>query len=194
MRTRLSLVVALFLALTLATPALTDAQAFSLTIAADCESNPERVTITNNLATTLNVASIGSIDDPRANEPFTPPSSGLPFEVPVGGSLSFTSGSAASGNVLTRQFIFDDEEAGEGVVVSIGPEGITGPDGPLAFRVLCDQGDRTFAFVGAMPRMPNTGAGGMVEPQPLGAGLAGGALLGALTLGGAAAIRRRKAA
>ncbi len=203
-RITLALACVLLLTVGFVTPA--SAQERSLTIAVDCDSNPERVTITNRLATTLNVVTISSINDPRSNEPFFIPNSGLPFEVAVGGSVSFTSGSGASGNVLTRQFIFDNEAANEGVRVSIGPEFITGQNGPLTFDVLCTQGSRTFAFPGttttttvrtattrttAPAALPNAGGGGLADSEPAAAGLL--TLFGLSLAGGVAAYRRKVA-
>ncbi len=179
MRTLRALLSALALLALLAFPALARDES-SLTISVSCETDPETVTITNNLEGTLNVVSISSLNDPRENEPFLIfEMEELTQEVAVGGSVTFESGDAADENVLTNNFIFDNEAEDEGVVVSIGPEGITGQEGDLTFEVLCEEGTETFTFGddGETPEMPDTGAGGMA-----GAAIPIGQLAGALSL------------
>ncbi len=150
MKTLRALLSALALLALLAIPALAQDES-SLTISVSCETDPETVTITNNLEGTLNVVSISSLDDPRENEPFLIfEMEELTQEVAVGGSVTFESGDAADENVLTEQFIFDNEAQDEGVVVSIGPEGITGQEGDLTFEVFCEEGSKTFDFTGTV--------------------------------------------
>ncbi len=184
---------ALLLALLLAVPAFAggDGGDASLTISVSCETDPETVTVTNNLGGTLNVVTIGSLDDPRSDEPFFLPDSGLDFQVPDGGSITYEAGDAADENILTNNFIFDNDAEDEGVEVSIGPEGITGQNGPLEFEVLCSEGTETFTFGddGETPEMPDTGAGGMAGAAiPIGNIAAVFWLLAA----GAYAIRRHR--
>ncbi len=219
-RVTFALVCALLLSIGFLSPAPAAAQQTSLTIAVSCATDPEQVTITNNLATTLNVVQIGSLDDPGTEEVVSLPNSGLPSQVPVGQSITYTAGSDATGNVLVRENIFDDEEDDEGVRVSIGPEGITGQTGPQTFDVLCREGSRTFTFgagttatatrttpaaatatrattgttttTTAMPSMPSSGAGGGRGTAVPGAAfvLLAGALAAAA---GTVALRRRRA-
>ena len=201
MKSITSTLVAVALVLALATSALAGGRPggggggdrVSLTIAVDCDDNPETVTITNDLDATLNVATIGSLDDPREDEPFRVFETDPTNEIEDGDSATYFSGSDApegDDNTLTQQFIFDDDAADEGVRVSIGPEGITGQEGPLEFEVLCAEGEETFVFTrgGEQPGMPNTGAGGAAGTFP-GGGLA--ATLPALWALGYALLRRR---
>ncbi len=193
MRTLRATSLALLLALLLAVPAFAggDGGDASLTISVSCETDPETVTVTNNLGGTLNVVTIGSLDDPRSDEPFFLPDSGLEFEVPAGDSIMYEAGEAADENVLIDNFIFDNDAEDEGVEVSIGPEGITGQNGPLEFEVLCSEGTETFTFDddGETPEMPDTGAGGMAgSGLPVGNAAVGLGLVVAL---GYSVLRRR---
>ena len=197
MKTLRAMLLTLMLLALCAAPALADGDGGngggdrSLTISVGCGTDPETVTITNNLGGTLNVVQIGSLDDPREDEPFFLPDSGLAFEVPDRGSITYEAGDAADESVLTENFIFDNDAEGEGVRVSIGPEFITGENGPLEFEVLCEGGTETFTFddEGETPGMPGTGAGAMAGGGlPLGNAAAAFSLLGAA---GYAVLRRR---
>lgn len=160
-----------------------------ITISVSCTTDPETVSIANNLDDLpISIVEISSIDDPRENEPFF-----VGEEVAAGESITFESGSAADVNVLTEQFIFDDDNLeNEGVVVRIGPEPILDD-----FEVGCNQSPETFTVTGGgavpddqqeMPGdMPDTGAGAAAA-LPV-APLAGLVSLGAL---GAFGVLRRR--
>ncbi len=162
-----------------------------ITISVSCTTNPEQVSIANNLRELpISIVEISSIDDPRENEPFF-----IGEEIGPGETITFESGDAADENVLTNQFIFDNENLeNEGVIVRIGPEPILDD-----FEVGCNQSPETFEVLGdddqdddeqETPQMPDTGAGGMSG----GAGLPIGniAAAGSLLAAGAYAMRRRR--
>ncbi len=70
-----------------------------------CTTNPEQVSIANNLEELpISIVEISSIDDPRENEPFF-----IGEEIGPGETITFESGDAADDNLLTNQFIFDNE-------------------------------------------------------------------------------------
>ncbi len=190
-----ALLSALALLTLLAVPAFAEGGADGdITISVSCTGNPEMVSITNNLdELPISIVQISSIDDPRDNEPFF-----IGEEIGPGETLTFESGDAADDNVLTNQFIFDDDNLeNEGVIVRIGPEPILDD-----FVVECNQSPETFEVLDDddqqvddqqdedMPDdMPETGAGGMAPaPLPVGNALAGASVLLAA---GYAGLRRR---
>ncbi len=192
-----ALMAALALLSLLALPALAGGpptEGGDITISVSCTGNPEMVSITNNLdELPISIVQISSIDDPRDNEPFF-----IGEEIGPGETLTFESGDAADDNVLTNQFIFDDDNLeNEGVIVRIGPEPILDD-----FVVECNQSPESFEVLDDddqqvddqqdedMPDdMPETGAGGVAPtPFPVGNTLAGASVL----LGAAyAGLRRR---
>ncbi len=147
-----------------------------ITISVSCTTNPEQLSITNNLRELpISIVEISSIDDPRENEPFF-----IGEEIGPGETITFESGDAADENVLTNQFIFDNENLeNEGVIVRIGPEPILDD-----FEVGCNQSPETFEVLDdddqqETPEMPDTGAGGMSGGAglPIGNIAAAGSLL-----------------
>lgn len=202
MRITRAFLTALALLALLAVPAFAQGGADGdITISVSCTGNPEEVTVTNNLDDLpISIVEISSIDDPRENEPFF-----IGEEIGPGESITFESGDAADDNVLTEQFIFDDENLeNEGVIVRIGPEPILDD-----FVVECNQSPETFEVLDGddqqddqddeqvddqqdedMPDdMPETGAGGMSPtPFPATQALAGLSLVAAAAYAG---IRRR---
>lgn len=94
-------------------------------VSVDCESSPERVTITNNTAKPLKLKNVGSTYARRAGEPYKAKKTLKP-----GKSVSYTFGTGkGNGKRLTGSFIFDNEEASEGVAVKTNKG---------RARVLCD--------------------------------------------------------
>jgi hypothetical protein len=85
-----------------------------ISLGVDCYANPERTTVTNSTDAFLDLGTfrLASLDQPRANEPFTLPGGSLP----PGGSITYLTGEAAPVGTLTltRQFIYDNEAANEG--------------------------------------------------------------------------------
>ena len=122
----------------LAIPAM--AQEFSGTVEVDCYGDPETVTIANTGTVPFVVDSLTSLDDPRENEPFD-----VGVEVEVGASVTFETGSAAD-PALTTDFIFDNEDPGEGVQVIINTEG----QGSTV-AVSCEEGSGSFGAPGETP-------------------------------------------
>jgi hypothetical protein len=89
-------------------PRPVQAQSLDLTVTVDCESGPETTTIQNNGNTSVTIEDVGSIHEPRSDEPFS-----VDEPLDAGGSITFESGSGASQNVLTEQFIYDNEVGSE---------------------------------------------------------------------------------
>ncbi len=195
-----ALISTLLLAIGLAVPAA--AQTGTIAVSVSCGSNPERTTITNNTNQALNLSgfTLSSINDPRSNEPFA-----LSGTVAAGASVTFQTGTGATANVLTNQFIYDNEAANEGARLGT-------PFGTLT--VLCSAGSNSLQLPGATTtpttptpaatattrpaatatavqpqQLPQTGDGGMAGSEPVAAGLL--ALFGLSLAGGAVAYRRR---
>ena len=88
----------------LATPVQGSTAALSVT--AYCYSNPERVVIHNNRTYAITIRSVGSLYQPRSNEPFY-----VYYRLYAGRTVTFYSGYAASSTssrTLTRQYIFNN--------------------------------------------------------------------------------------
>lgn len=97
-------------------PSTVDAATPALTVTLDCYSSRERVTIKNNRSATVTIRTVGSLYKPRSNEPFT-----VTRKLAAGKSVSYYSGSGASASsayTLTRQSIFANDVATEGVRVT----------------------------------------------------------------------------
>ncbi len=96
-------------------PSTADA-ATGLTVTVDCYSSKERVTIKNTRSATVTIKTVGSLYKPRSNEPFT-----VNRKLAAGKSVSYYTGSGASASsayTLTRQSIFSNDVASEGVRVT----------------------------------------------------------------------------
>jgi hypothetical protein len=90
--------------------------ATGLTVTVDCYSSRERVTIKNTRSATVTIKTVGSLYKPRSNEPYA-----VNRKLSAGKTISFYSGSGASAsnaNTLTRQSIFSNDVAAEGVRVT----------------------------------------------------------------------------
>jgi hypothetical protein len=84
-------------------------------VTVSCRSNPERTTITNIGARSVTITRVGSIILPRSNEPYS-----VTKTLQPGKSVTYQTGGAASSNVLTQQYIYDDDvKTAEGANVRI---------------------------------------------------------------------------
>lgn len=92
--------------------------ASAVKVAVNCRSTPETTRVTNNTNRRIVVKKVGSIYQPRDNEPFT-----VKVSVRPGKAVAFQSGSGARGRVLTGQYIYENDVGrteGARVVTSIG--------------------------------------------------------------------------
>jgi len=83
--------------------------------ALNCTGNPETIKVTNNTTATITVKTIGSLYQPRSNEPLT-----VNRSLGGGKSVTFKAGpaeTAGSSTTLTRQYIFANGVISEGVSV-----------------------------------------------------------------------------
>ena len=87
-------------------------------VIARCDGNPEKVIVENNTRHRIKINKVGSIYQPRSNEPFR-----VDRTLRRGGTVTFESGPAANNNVLTRQYTFNSDvgtREGARVATSIG--------------------------------------------------------------------------
>lgn len=97
-------------------PSTTDAATAALTVSVGCYASREKTTIRNNRSATVTIKTVGSLYKPRSNEPFS-----VNRKLAAGKSVSFYTGSGASASsstTLTRQSIFSNDVASEGVRVT----------------------------------------------------------------------------
>ncbi len=93
----------------------------AITVYTGCFSNPETTRIKNNRSYTITVKAVGSIYQPRSNEPFY-----KNFKLGAGKSVTFKSGYAATAGsyyTLTRQYIYNNSvgtKEGAKVITSAG--------------------------------------------------------------------------
>jgi len=83
-----------------------------------CEGNPETTHVVNNTSHRIKVRKVGSIYKPRSNEPFT-----VNRILRRGRAITFESGFDANSNVLTRQYIYNNDvgsREGARVSTSVG--------------------------------------------------------------------------
>lgn len=79
----------------------------------DCDGSPETIKVTNRGSKDLKIRKLTSLVDPVEREPFR-----INETLKKGQSIKFEAGKDARGqNKLTSKEIFDDEDAGEGVVL-----------------------------------------------------------------------------
>ena len=103
-----------FSALGVVTPA--SAEAAGVRISLSCYSNPERTIIKNNRNKAITIYRVGSTYRPYSYEPFR-----VSKRVTPGKRAQFQTGRAARVNVLTRNYIYNDNGAdGVKVVTSVG--------------------------------------------------------------------------
>jgi hypothetical protein len=90
-----------------------------VTVIVACKANPETTWIKNNRNSRIRIRSVGSIYQPRSNEPFI-----VNRRLRPGKAVKFESGAAADRNVLTRQYIYNNDvgrREGARVKTSVGP-------------------------------------------------------------------------
>jgi len=92
--------------------------ASAVNVRVDCTGSPEATRVKNNTNRRIIVKRVGSIHEPRDNEPFR-----MRVKVRPGKAVAFTSGSGARGKVLTGQYIYDNDvgsREGARVATSVG--------------------------------------------------------------------------
>jgi hypothetical protein len=88
----------------------------SVRVTVSCNSNPERATITNRGTTTFKVTKVGSTYLPRSGEPYS-----VNKTLSPGQSVTYQTGYAATTNVLSHQYIYNnDARDGARVTTSVG--------------------------------------------------------------------------
>jgi hypothetical protein len=103
---------ALALALTMFAPASergvsprpADAATPALTVSVACKATPETTRVKNNRNRSITIKTVGSIYQPRSNEPFFKNRT-----LSAGGAVVFESGYNANRNVLTQQYIYNND-------------------------------------------------------------------------------------
>ena len=85
-------------------PRPADAVTPALTVTVACKANPEITRVENNRNRKITIKKVGSIYQPRSNEPFT-----VNRTLRAGGAIRFESGYDADQNVLTRQYIYNND-------------------------------------------------------------------------------------
>lgn len=78
--------------------------ASAVKVSVRCESNPETTRVENNTNHRIKIRRVGSIYEPRSNEPFT-----VDRTLRRGRAITFESGQRANQNVLTRQYIYNND-------------------------------------------------------------------------------------
>ena len=89
-----------------------------VSVTARCDGDPEKVVVTNNTRHRIKIQKVGSIYQPRSNEPFR-----VDRTLRRGRSVTFEAGPAANHNVLTHQYVFNSSvgsKEGARVRTSIG--------------------------------------------------------------------------
>lgn len=92
--------------------------ASAVEVRVNCTGSPEVTRVKNNTNRRIIVKKVGSIHEPRDNEPFR-----TRVKVRPGKAVAFTSGSGARGKVLTGQYIYDNDvgsREGVRVATSVG--------------------------------------------------------------------------
>jgi len=88
----------------------------ALTVTVACRATPELTRVENNRNRNITIKKVGSIYQPRSNEPFT-----VNRTLRGGRTITFESGSDADRNVLTRQYIYNNDVGSrEGARVTTG--------------------------------------------------------------------------
>jgi hypothetical protein len=105
-------------------------------VTVNCDSNPETIRVKNNTNDRIRIKTIGSIYQPRSNEPFNIADKlgRAKARLGAGAARTFETGPAADRNVLTRQYIYNSSVGRqEGARVKFG--------GTLPFDRLVDRCD-----------------------------------------------------
>lgn len=113
--------IALALALALAAPMLAGAPpsvgaAAAVKVTLSCYGNPEKTTIKNNSSASITVRKVGSTYQPYSYEPIT-----VNKRLAPGAAVTYQTGHGAVRNVLTRNYIYNNNgRDGAKVVTTIG--------------------------------------------------------------------------
>jgi hypothetical protein len=94
------------------------ADAAGVNVSVACKAAPEKTRVENNTNHRITVKKVGSIHQPRSNEPFR-----VNVKLGRGQAVTFESGYDANGRALTRQYIYDNEagrKEGARVRTSVG--------------------------------------------------------------------------
>jgi hypothetical protein len=76
----------------------------ALTVTVACKATPETTRVKNNRNRAITIKKVGSIYQPRSNEPFR-----VDRKLGGGNSVTFESGSGANHNTLTGAFIYNND-------------------------------------------------------------------------------------
>ena len=76
----------------------------ALTVTVACKATPETTRVKNNRNRAITIKKVGSIYQPRSNEPFR-----VDRRLGGGNSVTFESGSGANNNTLTGAFIYNND-------------------------------------------------------------------------------------
>ena len=90
----------------------------AVSVSVECDGNPETPRVRNNADHPVEIRAVGSIYQPRGNEPFH-----LSRDLDQGKAITFETGHAANSNTLTRQYIYNSDvgsREGARVVTSAG--------------------------------------------------------------------------
>src|SRR5215213_5151736 len=88
----------------------------ALTVTVACKATPETTRVKNNRNRAITIKNVGSIYQPRSNEPFR-----VDRRLGGGNSVTFESGSGANNNTLTGAFIYNNDVVSkEGARVATG--------------------------------------------------------------------------
>ena len=74
----------------------------AVSVSVGCDGNPETTRVHNNANHSVKIRSVGSIYQPRSNEPFH-----VSRNLGAGKAITFETGYAANSNTLTRQYIYN---------------------------------------------------------------------------------------
>ena len=102
-------------------PRLAEAATPAVTVTTGCYTNPETTRVKNNRSTAITLRTVGSIYQPRTNEPFA-----VNRTLAAGATVTFRTGYAASSTsalTLTRQYIYENNvgtSEGARVATSVG--------------------------------------------------------------------------
>ncbi len=78
--------------------------ASGVAVKVQCDGNPEVTRVTNNRSSVVKIKNVGSVYQPRSNEPFH-----MNLRLAPGKTIAFESGTAANRNTLTRQYIYNSD-------------------------------------------------------------------------------------
>ena len=76
----------------------------AVTVSVGCDGNPETTRVRNNANHSVKIRTVGSIFQPRSNEPFH-----VSHNLGAGKTGTFETGYAANSNSLTRQYIYNSD-------------------------------------------------------------------------------------